>query len=113
MQFLRPRWAGLYAARKRQKDAATSLPDLPNTLFGWMPVVWRITDQQVLASAGLDAYVVYNFRLQTIAFADLPSVLAFLQDGHQILNHNNLLRFGRHQAGRERHEGMRDRSGDA
>lgn len=62
-QFLRPRWTGLYAARKKQKDEATSLPDLPDTFFGWIIPLWRITDQQVLASAGLDAYVVRRAAL--------------------------------------------------
>jgi len=56
---LRPRWTALYAARKKQKSEATALPELPKTLFGWIPALWRITDQQVLASAGLDAFVVY------------------------------------------------------
>ncbi len=57
-QTLRPRWTTLYAARKRQKDAAEILPDLPDTFFGWIPVLYRITDDKVLKSAGLDAYVV-------------------------------------------------------
>lgn len=56
--ILRPRWEGLYAARKKQNDEATALPELPHSLFGWIPALIRITDQQVLASAGLDAYVV-------------------------------------------------------
>lgn len=58
---LRPRWAGLYAARKKTKDEATVLPELPNSLFGWILPLWRITDQQLLASAGLDAYVFLAF----------------------------------------------------
>lgn len=57
-QILRPKWPGLYAARKKQKGNANLLPDLPDTYFGWIPVIWKITEQQVLASAGLDAYVV-------------------------------------------------------
>ena len=57
-QFLRPRWTTLYAARKKQKNAAARLPELPDTFFGWIPVLYRITEQEVLASAGLDAYVV-------------------------------------------------------
>lgn len=57
-QFLRPRWKDLYAARKRQTDAAAALPDLPDNLFGWMTVLYRVTEEQVLASAGLDAFVV-------------------------------------------------------
>jgi hypothetical protein len=28
-----------------------------------MPVIWRITEQQVLAAAGLDAYVVSRTRM--------------------------------------------------
>jgi calcium permeable stress-gated cation channel len=39
-------------------DAASDLPDLPDTFFGWIPVLYRIDEQQVLAAAGLDAYVV-------------------------------------------------------
>ncbi|EMC91357.1 hypothetical protein BAUCODRAFT_39528 [Baudoinia panamericana UAMH 10762] len=65
---LRPRWQGLYAARKKQKDEATALPDLPSTLFGWIPTVWRITEQQVLASAGLDAYVFLAFFKMAMKF---------------------------------------------
>ena len=57
-QLLRPRWTEIYAARKRQKNAASRLPELPDTFFGWMPVLYRISEQEVLASAGLDAFVV-------------------------------------------------------
>lgn len=56
--FLRPRWTSLYAARKKQKNAASILPELPDTFFGWIPALYRITEDQVLASAGLDAFVV-------------------------------------------------------
>ena len=56
--FLRPRWTTLYAARKRQKNAASILPELPDTFFGWIPALYRVTEDQVLASAGLDAFVV-------------------------------------------------------
>ena len=58
--ILRPRWKNLYAARKRQRPTASSLPELPDTFFGWIPVLYRITGKQVLASAGLDAWVVCN-----------------------------------------------------
>jgi hypothetical protein len=61
-QILRPRWPTLYAARKRQKDEADILPDLPRSLFGWLPVLWGIGEDQVLASAGLDAFVVGDSR---------------------------------------------------
>lgn len=65
---LRPRWMGLYAARKKTKNEATALPDLPNTLFGWIVPLWKITDQQVLASAGLDAYVFLAFFKMAVKF---------------------------------------------
>jgi hypothetical protein len=58
LQILRPRWQGLYAARKKHTDKATELPELPRSFLGWILPLWRITDQQVLAAAGLDAYVV-------------------------------------------------------
>ncbi|KAK4174508.1 hypothetical protein QBC36DRAFT_333527 [Triangularia setosa] len=57
--ILRRRWKSLYAARKRH--AEIDLPHLPDTFFGWMPALYRITEQQVLASAGLDAYVFLTF----------------------------------------------------
>ncbi|KAL7754080.1 hypothetical protein RI367_000059 [Sorochytrium milnesiophthora] len=31
------------------------LPDLPETMFGWVPVVWRATERQLMDSLGLDA----------------------------------------------------------
>ena len=67
-QFLRPRWKSLYAARKRTKDAASRLPDLPDTFFGWIPIVYRITEDEILASAGLDAYVVSSSNLHSAGF---------------------------------------------
>ncbi|KAK0624831.1 hypothetical protein B0T17DRAFT_590638 [Bombardia bombarda] len=59
--ILRPRWKSLYAARKRNFDPAIGLPVLPDTFLGWIPHLYRITEQQVLASAGLDAYVFLTF----------------------------------------------------
>ncbi|GKT62998.1 DUF221 domain-containing protein [Colletotrichum tofieldiae] len=56
--ILRPRWPTLYAARKRRLDPSIGLPTLPNTFFGWIPALYRVTEEQVLASAGLDAFVV-------------------------------------------------------
>ena len=57
-QILRPRWASLYAARKNQRNQASPLPELPTSMLGWVPALLKITEQQTLASAGLDAYVV-------------------------------------------------------
>ena len=57
-QFLRQKWTSLYAARRRQRCAAFGLPELPSSFFGWIPVLYRISGEEVLQSAGLDAYVV-------------------------------------------------------
>ncbi|CAZ85884.1 unnamed protein product [Tuber melanosporum] len=74
--FLRPRWSSLYAARKKTLDSAASLPNLPKTFFGWIPVLWEITDEQVLSSAGLDAYVFLSFFKMSIRFLSIAAVLA-------------------------------------
>jgi hypothetical protein len=68
LQYLRPRWKGLYAARKKQNDLTTALPELPDSFFGWIIPLWKITDEQVLASAGLDAYVYLAFFKMAIKF---------------------------------------------
>ncbi|KAJ6008842.1 hypothetical protein N7499_001112 [Penicillium canescens] len=66
--ILRPKWTELYAARRRQRNAASRLPELPNTLFGWIPVLHGITEEEVLQSAGLDAYVFLSFFKFAIRF---------------------------------------------
>ncbi|KAL2193703.1 hypothetical protein P885DRAFT_80928 [Corynascus similis CBS 632.67] len=58
---LRPRWKTLYAARKRHSNPILGLPSLPDSFFGWIPALYKITEQQVLSSAGLDAYVFLAF----------------------------------------------------
>lgn len=58
---LRPRWPTLYAARKRRLNPKIGLPALPNSFLGWIPTLYRVTEEQVLASAGLDAFVVSAF----------------------------------------------------
>lgn len=65
---LRPRWTGLYAARKPRKNEASVLPELPASFLGWILPLWKITDQQVLASAGLDAYAFLAFFKLAIKF---------------------------------------------
>ncbi|KAF2764478.1 DUF221-domain-containing protein [Teratosphaeria nubilosa] len=65
---LRPRWAGMYAARKKRKDEAAALPELPDSMFGWIVPLWKITDQQILASAGLDSYVFLRFFKMAMKF---------------------------------------------
>ena len=49
---------------------------MPDTFFGWIPSLYRITDEQVLASAGLDAYVFLGFFRMAIKFT---AITFFLQ----------------------------------
>ncbi|KAJ4187622.1 hypothetical protein NW767_000129 [Fusarium falciforme] len=88
--FLRPRWPALYAARKRRLDHTLGLPSLPNSAFGWIPRLYRITEEQVLASAGLDAFVFLSFfKMSTRLFA----IMAFFATTVLCpinINYNNL-----------------------
>ncbi|KAI0392114.1 DUF221-domain-containing protein [Xylariaceae sp. FL0594] len=59
--ILRPRWKTLYAARKRRLNPEIALPHLPDSFLGWIPALYRVTEDQVLASAGLDAFVFLSF----------------------------------------------------
>ena len=91
-QVLRPRWTSLYAARKQQRSRASPLPELPSTTFGWIPALWRITEQQILASAGLDAYVVRpTLKASSLLTLMYCVVLALLQVGTQIPNGHSFL----------------------
>lgn len=60
-QILRPRWKTLYAARKRSNDPKIALPHLPDSFLGWIPALYKVTEEQVLASAGLDAFAFLAF----------------------------------------------------
>ncbi|KAL2208466.1 DUF221-domain-containing protein [Sarocladium strictum] len=71
---LRPRWPSLYAARKRRLAPTVELPELTDSFFGWMPRLWRVTEEQVLAAAGLDAFVFLAFFKMSIR---IFSILAF------------------------------------
>ncbi|KAL7783886.1 hypothetical protein V8C37DRAFT_396621 [Trichoderma ceciliae] len=68
--ILRPRWPTLYAARKRRLDPTIGLPALTDSFFGWIPRLYRVSEQQILASAGLDAFVFLTFfKMATRIFA--------------------------------------------
>ncbi|KAM0165255.1 hypothetical protein ACHAQE_002418 [Botrytis cinerea] len=74
--ILRPKWKSLYAARKRHVDAAANLPELPDSFFGWMPILYRVTEDQVLASAGLDAYVFLSFFKMSMKLFGVMFIMA-------------------------------------
>ncbi|KAF3483762.1 uncharacterized protein GIQ15_03086 [Arthroderma uncinatum] len=69
--ILRPKWSALYAARRKMRSAASRLPDLPDSMFGWIPVLYKISDEEVLASGGLDAYVFLLFYKYSIHFLSI------------------------------------------
>ncbi|KID86465.1 hypothetical protein MGU_06277 [Metarhizium guizhouense ARSEF 977] len=72
--ILRPRWPSLYAARERRLDPKINLPALSNSFFGWIPQLYRISENQILAAAGLDAFVFLAFFKMAIR---LFSIMAF------------------------------------
>ncbi|KAI1017417.1 hypothetical protein LB505_004830 [Fusarium chuoi] len=74
--ILRPRWPSLYAARKRRLDHQLGLPALPNSMFGWIPTLFKITEEQVLASAGLDAFVFLSFFKMAIRLFSIMAIFA-------------------------------------
>ncbi|KAI1431565.1 DUF221-domain-containing protein [Xylaria sp. CBS 124048] len=59
--ILRPRWKTLYAARSRHRNHGSILPALPDSFLGWIPALYKVTEEQTLASAGLDAFVFLSF----------------------------------------------------
>lgn len=62
-QIMRPRWPELYAARKRRLEPHILLPEMPNTFLGWIPKLYKVSEEQILATAGLDAFVVGASRV--------------------------------------------------
>lgn len=60
---VRSRAAWKYAPRTRSKTLRKDnySPELPNTLFGWLPKLWAIPDSYVLTHQGLDAYLFLRF----------------------------------------------------
>lgn len=58
----------MYNARKKQSNAASRLPELPKSLFGWIPVLYGIPQEEVLASAGLDAFAFLSFFRYAIKY---------------------------------------------
>ena len=54
--MLRFKWPHIYAVRTlRQPEIICIFCDLlPNNLFGWIKVVYKITDEEIIACSGLD-----------------------------------------------------------
>lgn len=75
--FLRYKWPHIYAIRTL-RTSNSMMKVLPNNYFGWVKVVLKISDDEMLQYSGLDAYVfLMFFKLGTKIFFQF-SVLAVL-----------------------------------
>lgn len=74
--ILRPNWTQLYNARKKQSRSAARLPDLPKSFLGWIPVLYNISREEVLASAGLDAFAFLSFFRYAIKYLSVTLFFA-------------------------------------
>lgn len=73
---LRYRWPHIYAVRTLRRSSAQMLKPLPNNLFGWISVIYSITDEEVLKYSGLDAYVFLAFFKMGIKIFFLLALMA-------------------------------------
>lgn len=65
--FLRTKWSKLYQNKKLASDP-TSSPVLRDSTFMWLIDLFKITDEQVLECAGLDAVVFLGFFKMAMKF---------------------------------------------
>ncbi|CAK9436015.1 uncharacterized protein LODBEIA_P05890 [Lodderomyces beijingensis] len=59
--IMRYRWPHIYAVRTLRHQGTKLLKPLPDNLFGWLKVVYTLTDEEIISFSGLDAYVFLNF----------------------------------------------------
>lgn len=73
---LRNTWSRLYASRFTRRQGLPALPQ--KSFFAWLPIVWRITEAEVLEFAGLDAFVflsVFRFAIQLLSIMGVLATL--------------------------------------
>lgn len=71
--ILRNTWSKLYVSRYTRRKG---LPKIPTkSLFGWIPVIYNTNEKEILAHAGLDAFVFLGFFKMAIK---LLSLCAFI-----------------------------------
>lgn len=104
----------LYASRKYKNNGSLRLPSWDNNkLFDWIPVLYNITDEQVLEYSGLDAYVFLGFFKMAIKLLSIYIVFSFgiispiryhftgqYDDGSDDNNSNNLYKTYSNTVGR-------------
>lgn len=71
--ILRNTWSKLYISRLTRRKGLPTIPT--KSLFGWIPVIYNINEQDVLNHAGLDAFVFLGFFKMAIK---LLSLCAFI-----------------------------------
>lgn len=59
--ILRYKWPNIYAVRLLGNSCEISLRTLPKSFFGWIVVVYSITEKEILENSGLDIYVFLEF----------------------------------------------------
>jgi len=74
--IMRKRWDKLY--NSLQDKRKLDLPPLPESTFGWVMTVFNVTDEQVLQSAGLDAFVFLSFFKMAIKFLVAASLFGWI-----------------------------------
>ncbi|KAK6202409.1 uncharacterized protein RJT21DRAFT_19461 [Scheffersomyces amazonensis] len=75
--ILRHRWPHIYAVRTLRKSYnSPPIKPLPKSYFGWLLVIFSITDEELLNYSGLDAYVYLEFFRMGITIFSILSVLA-------------------------------------
>ncbi|CCK67952.1 Csc1p KNAG_0A02630 [Huiozyma naganishii CBS 8797] len=68
----------LYASRKFKDEGGLRLPSWnEDSLFGWIPVLYNISDAEVLEYAGLDAFVFLGFFKMGIKLLSVFSLFSF------------------------------------
>ncbi|ORY07751.1 DUF221-domain-containing protein [Basidiobolus meristosporus CBS 931.73] len=59
--LLRNRWKEFYSPKTSWRGPQNPLPPLPRTIFSWIPALYRIKENDIMSSAGLDAVMCLRF----------------------------------------------------
>lgn len=78
-EYFRVHQLDIYSPKVR-KDANEEIPVPTSALFGWIPNLWKLSDDDMLRIAGLDAYVYLRyikmlFRIGLLCCCGLPILL--------------------------------------
>ena len=87
--MLRFKWPHIYAVRtlRQPRNNLHILRPLPNNLFGWIKVVYKITDEEIIACSGLDTFVYLRFSKWGSRFFNLINTGNICPKSNTILFH--------------------------